>query len=333
MFVLIGLAVTTFLVRQNQDNRQRASGETPTATPSATLTPTPVMLTSEEWNFVNILNTYRATFGTQPLKVSLNLTKAAKWMAQDMSAHQNLGHVDSIGRDPAHRDVFFGYTASGTVSENAAYVLGLTGQEAFVAWRDGCDGDANNQNCTYAHREGMKDPQMNAIGIGSYSDPDNHHVWWTADFGAVLDEEITPTPTSSITPTITTTVAPTTTDNPTVTTEPTIITLPTLPPTATATPTNTPTPTPTNSPTPTNTPQPTPTSTPTLVITITPTLTATPTATLTSTPTATPTMEPLATATNSPTPTISKPGGVTVTVGIIIGIAIFIGGGIFLLIL
>jgi hypothetical protein len=61
LFVLVALAITTFLVKQNQDNRQRASGTdtgTPTATPSASITPTPTgaMLDQEEWNFVKIIN-------------------------------------------------------------------------------------------------------------------------------------------------------------------------------------------------------------------------------------------------------------------------------------
>lgn len=339
VFVLIALFITTILIKQNQDNRQRASGdESPTASPSASISPTPTgpTLDQEEWNFLRIINEYRATFSLAPLKVSLSLTKAAKWMAEDMKKTQQLGHIDSLNRNPTQRAAFFGYP--GQASENAAIVLGGSGQSVFDAWKNGCDADSNG-NCTYAHREGMKTPTDRAIGIGRFIDTNGQNWWWTTDFGPTLDAEITPTPTVSITPTlsITTSPSPTTTTTPSTTVTPTIVTLPTNTPTPTSTPSPTPTRTPT--PTPTNTPTPTPSPTPTIPVTPTPTvivITQLPTATPTPTPTVTPSPTPtvvVATATNTPaaTPTIAKPGGMFQTFGVIGGILIVIIAGIFLL--
>lgn len=338
VFVLVAIAVTTFLVKQNQDNRQRASGNetgTPTVTvsPTEAITPTPTgtMLDQEEWNFVQIINEYRATFNLQPLKVSKTLYKAAKWMAEDMKNEQKLSHIDSLNRNPSQRATFFGYP--GQASENAAVTSSGLAQSVFVAWRDGCDADSSG-NCTYAHREGMKTPTDRAIGIARSSDPNGRNWWWTADFGPTLDAEVTQTPTPSITesPTPTETITPTVTTSPTITSTvtPTVITLPTNTPTPT--PTKTPTPTPTNTPTPTPSPTPTtpPTPTPTVIV-ITQLPSPSPTATPTNTPTPT---TVIVTATNTPptaTPTIAKPGGFAQTFGVIGGIFIVIVAGIFLL--
>ncbi len=344
VFLLISLAVATFLVKQNQDNRQRANETTPTATISATLTPAP-SLDLEEWNFLTIINDYRTSLGLGKLKVSKALTAAAKWKSQDMNSTQKLDHVDSLGRNIDKRLPAFGYSYQ--AGENAAWG-GPTGQNVFDMWKNGCDGDDNGNNCTYAHREQMKDTNMvsTAIGIARYKDSNSNNWWWTADFGTVLDLEITPTatPTATLTPTITTT--PTSTPSATTTVTSTPTNTPTDSPTPTPSKTPTPTPTNTPSPTPTRTPTPTATTTPVPTATPTPSPTATatvsPTATATVVPTQTPTLTPSATATLTPTatnvpptrtPTIAKPGGITQSFGIIGGALIIILGGIFLLVL
>lgn len=303
---------------------------TVTTTPSGTQTPT---LDSEEWNLLKIINDYRATFNLSPLKVSLTLTKAAKWMTQDMQTHNNLSHIDSQNRNPSQRVQFFGYPDQ--AEENAAKALGGTGQDVFVMWRDGCDPDAQG-NCTYAHREGMKVAADVAIGISRFADPDGQHWWWTVDFGHVMDAELTPTVSPSVTQEPSTT--PSITESTTPSTTETITDTPTATPTSTptSTPTNSPTPTSTNTPTPTATNTPAPTATISPTSTSTPTPTQTPTSTITSTPTLTLTPTNYPTATNIPptaTPSIAKPGGVAQSIGIIGGALIVIFGGILLLVL
>ncbi len=328
-FVLVALIITTILIKQQQDNRQRASGND-TTTPSTTTTTSTKDIDTEEWNFLKLINDYRATFGLSPLKISVKLTESADWMSNDMAVSGHLDHVDSKGRNINTRIPSFGYSAP-HIAENIAWV-GPTGQSAFDAWKNGCDGDANGNNCTYAHREQMKDAQAVAIGIARVQSTHDQNWYWTTDFGSVLDAEITPTatPTATTTPSVTITATPsatiTTSVSPTNTT--------------TSTPTNTPTATPTNTPTPTATYTPTPTAT----LTPSPTPTSTPTATISPTQTPTPSLQPTATATVVPTatatpipptatPTIAKPGGMAQTIGIIGGAIIVILGGIFLLVL
>jgi len=338
VLVLIGVVVTTLLIRQNQDNRQRADEGTPTTTQGPTLD-------TEEWNFVRILNEHRQEIGHNPLKVSQKLTLAARWMSTDMAARNILpaDHSDSLGRQFQNRIRSFGYNAV-PIGENIAKV-GATGQNAFDAWLAS----------TMGHKEEMESPARSVIGIARIQS--GNSWYWTADFGPSLDSEITPTTTPSITdsPTPSTTVSPTlsvtTTQEPTITASPTTVIVtpsntvtPTL--TATSTPTSTATPTPTSTPTAT----PTPTPSPTKVPTSTPTPTSKPTATPTTTsiptvsPTATPTILPTVIAHISPTPTqlppiatstpvpsIAQPGGLVPTLGIFGGILVVIVAGIFLL--
>lgn len=332
-FVLIALIVTTILIKQQQDNRQRASGnDTTTPSLSSTVTPTGTNLDSEEWKFLDIINQHRQSLNLTPLKVSKTLTDAAKWKSEDSASTNTLNHVDSQGRNINQRLPAFGYNNL-PIGENIAMVF-ATAQSAFDVFYNACDGDQNGNNCTYEHRKNMEDSRWRAIGIARHVASNGQNWFWTTDFGAVVDAEITPTatPTATITPSTTTTTGPSTT-----------ITQATG--TLTSTPTNTLTPTPTNTPTPTatNTPTPTATSTPTPTLTNTPTptqiastQTPTPTTAATVTPTATPTTQPTATATDIPptaTPTIAKPGGLIQTTTIIGGAILIIIGGIFLLVL
>lgn len=182
ILTIIGLIVTTLLVKQNQDIRQRADNATPTATPSATLTPGP-SLDQEEWDFLRIINEHRASIGRQPLKASFNLTRAAEWMSQDMADRNVLpaDHVDSLGRSAQQRMSAFGFNGAG--GENIAKTSGPAGQDAFDAWLASTQG----------HKEEMEKASRVAIGIARAKGPS--HWYWTADFGDTLDQELTPTPT------------------------------------------------------------------------------------------------------------------------------------------
>ncbi len=340
-FSLIVIAITTVLVKQNQDNRQRASDTTPTNTP----TPSGPVLDSEEWSFMDIINAHRQDLGLGKLRVSLKLTTAAEWMSNDMVANNRFSHTDSLGRGLEGRLSFFGYP--GSAGENIAQTGAGTGRAAFDAW----------MASTQGHKEQMEKGSWSTIGIARARSSSGSWLW-TADFGTVLDAEITPTPTgqTSVTPTtsVTETISPTATDTtltPTSTSTPTSTGSLTPTNTPTSTPTNSPTPTATKTPTPTSTNTPTPTRTPTPTLTSTPTpsptLLATPTTTPTSTPTIAATMTPTAipptatatlvppTSTTAPTvtPTIAPTGNYAQTTWLIGGILIVIFGGVFLLLL
>ena len=332
VFVLIGIIVTTILVRQSQDNRQRASDDTPTSTPTITPTPGPSM-DAVEWDFLRIINEYRQSLGISPLKPSIKLTKSSEWMSNDMATRNVLSHVDSQGRNIDTRIPSFGYSGS-PIAENVGYTTVETAQSIFEGFKNECDPDSSG-TCGYLHKKQMEDTRMQAIGIARALS--GNRWYWTTDFGSTLDAELiptaTPTPTETPTATLTPTgITATETATPTSTSAPTA----TLTPTATTGPTNTPFPTEifVNTPTPTSI-LPTATAVPTLAATLTPT-TAQPTASIA--PTAAATLIPTATITpipptNTPLPPIAKPGGIVPTLGLIGGILIVVIGGFFLLVL
>src|SRR4051812_15482807 len=74
---------------------------------------------SEERAFCKTINTYRAQNGLPALKLSVNLTKAAEWMAADMARNDILDHTDSLGRSFSRRITAFAYTGA-TRGENIA---------------------------------------------------------------------------------------------------------------------------------------------------------------------------------------------------------------------
>jgi uncharacterized protein YkwD len=185
---LIGIIVTTLLVRQIQDIRQRADETTPTATP----TPSGPTLDQEEANFVQILNNHRKSLGRSELKVSYKLTEAAEWMSNDMAKSGNLDHVDSLGRNINTRIPAFGYNSS-PISENIARVQS-TAQSAFDGWLNACDDYGDGRGCTYDHKKNMEDPRWEAIGIARAKSSNGQNWFWTTDFGNTLDQELTPAP-------------------------------------------------------------------------------------------------------------------------------------------
>lgn len=317
IFLIFAVGVSSILVKQNLDNRQRASSTTPTVTP----TPSGPFLDDEEWNFLEILNNYREGLGLTPLKVSYKLTEAAEWMSKDLASTGQLSHIDSLGRNADTRIPSFGYSG-GNIGENIA-ATDATGRKAFDSWLASTQG----------HKEQMEGPVYRAIGIAREK---RGTIWyWTTDFGSYVDQEITPSPEQnpSITPSPTDATTSTPSPIPTATSFPSGTPIPT--PTTTPLPTATPTrkPTPTWTPTPTRTPTPPPTAipSPTLAPTATIIPTATPTPTTVVIATETPTLLP--TETLTPTPTIENPGSGIQAIGTIAVALIFIIGGTLLFIL
>src|SRR5579883_1453047 len=84
------------------------------AVPAQT-TPT---LDSEEWNFLTLINNYRAQNGVGALQVSVHLEESSQWMANDMATNNYLNHTDSLGRPYYQRIADFGYQYS--AGENIA---------------------------------------------------------------------------------------------------------------------------------------------------------------------------------------------------------------------
>jgi uncharacterized protein YkwD len=149
------------------------------AFPSAALavTPTPV-LDVEEVAFCQQVNTYRAQNGLAPVKASVTLTKAARWMSADMAANGYFSHTDSLGRLFSTRLGSFGYRGS-NVSENLA--AGAAGGGATLnLWQNSAP-----------HNQNLLNPAWKSIGIGRAYGANSTYGWyWTADFGSVTDTTI-----------------------------------------------------------------------------------------------------------------------------------------------
>lgn len=135
-------------------------------------------LDPEERAMCQQINSYRAAKGLRPLKVSVKLTKAAKWMSRNMARNDYLDHSDSLGRDTFARIRSFGYRAM-TAGENLA--AGLSGARAtFNQWKR----DA-------PHRAGMLRSKFKVIGIGRAYSADSMLGWyWTTTFGAKNDRAV-----------------------------------------------------------------------------------------------------------------------------------------------
>jgi uncharacterized protein YkwD len=128
-------------------------------------------LDPEERAMCQQINSYRAAKGLSPLKVSVKLTKAAKWMSRNMATNDYFDHADSLGRDTFARLRSFG-NRDRTAGENIAGGM-ADATATFNQWKN----DA-------AHRAGMLRAQFKVIGIGRAYSADSMLGWyWTTTFG------------------------------------------------------------------------------------------------------------------------------------------------------
>ncbi|MFN7946645.1 MAG: CAP domain-containing protein [Blastocatellia bacterium] len=143
--------------------------------PITAQTPT---LDAEEQTLLKLVNDYRAQNGLQPLKASIALTNAAKWMSGDMAGKNYFpyNHVDSQGRDPFQRMAAFNYGYNSWRGENIAAGYG-DAASTFNQWKNSPAHNANMLNANYA-----------VIGIGrAYNAGATYRWYWTNDFGSYVD--------------------------------------------------------------------------------------------------------------------------------------------------
>jgi uncharacterized protein YkwD len=165
-------------------------------------------LDSEEQLFLQLINSYRAQNGLQPLALSYTLTRAAQWKSNDLAANNYFTHDDLTRTwDQRIRDCGYGYNA--WLGENIA--AGNSGAQAtFDQWRNSSGHNANMLGANYT-----------AIGIArAYGATAAYGWYWTTDFGSVNDgwpggaPAATSTPRPASTPTRTATATPTRTSTP-----------------------------------------------------------------------------------------------------------------------
>jgi uncharacterized protein (TIGR03437 family) len=141
--------------------------------PAFAQTPT---LDSEELAFLKLINNYRAQNGLGTLKVSITMQNATRWMAQDVAAHNNFSHYDTLNRDPKERLVAFGYTYLTGWGENIA-AANSSAAGAFGQWQG-----------SPTHNANMLNPNFKVIGIARAYGPNSDWGWyWVTDFGGYVD--------------------------------------------------------------------------------------------------------------------------------------------------
>jgi uncharacterized protein YkwD len=129
-----------------------------------------------EQAFLDIINQYRASYGLEPLSVSVNLNRSATWMATDLASKNYFSHRDSSGRISQDRIADCGGTpasgenlAAGTIIDSAA--------AAFRLWRNS---PGHNRNMLY--------PTYTQIGIARAYNPSSRYKWyWVTTFGVPDD--------------------------------------------------------------------------------------------------------------------------------------------------
>lgn len=136
-------------------------------------------LDTEEQTFLKLINDYRAQNGAGPLKASIALTSAAKWMSNDMAAKNYFSHADSRGRNAFARMAASGYSYHSFRGENIA--AGYSdAASTFNQWKN-----------SPGHNQNMLNPNYRVIGIGRAGNAGSTYRWyWTTDFGSYVDATV-----------------------------------------------------------------------------------------------------------------------------------------------
>lgn len=122
---------------------------------------------------LNILNNYRAQNGLKPLKLDVELTRAAMQRAAEISVYYNGSHLRPNGNP--------WYTTPGihgtSTAENIAYGFS-DASSAMQAWEN-----------SSAHNRNLLDPNFKSVGIGFFC-PSPGQYYWTQDFSNAEANEL-----------------------------------------------------------------------------------------------------------------------------------------------
>ena len=132
---------------------------------------------SEEQAFLTLINNYRAQNGLGALQTSVNLNRAASWLAKDMADQNYFSHTDSLNRSLGTRLSQCDDSYSSAGENIAAGTVTDTAQEAFDLWKN-----------SPSHDDNMKDARWKQIGIARYYNANSTYKWyWVTDFHAPDD--------------------------------------------------------------------------------------------------------------------------------------------------
>lgn len=147
-------------------------------------------LDAVEWEFLGIINQYRADNGLECLTPSPTLNEAADYMSRTMGEEDFFSHSEPpcedarggeatrtrcSGREPGDRVRDFNHPGRFT-GENIA-AGHLSAHEVFEGWRN-----------SPGHNANMLRPEYRAIGIGRVEVPGAaYRMYWTNNFSATVD--------------------------------------------------------------------------------------------------------------------------------------------------
>ncbi|MGE0128173.1 MAG: right-handed parallel beta-helix repeat-containing protein [Blastocatellales bacterium] len=159
---------------------------TPAPTPKPAPAPTPTETTatsmdSEERKLLDLINNHRFESGLNPLGASISLTNASHWHSRDMTEHNYLNRIDSLGRTPARRARDFGFPGEiAPVEENSLVAVNhLNPQQVFDTWRSTASGNFL-----------LLKPSWKVAGIARSFDQFANRWFWNVTFGAYWDKTI-----------------------------------------------------------------------------------------------------------------------------------------------
>jgi uncharacterized protein YkwD len=139
--------------------------------------------TSFERQVIFLINVQRNRIGLSPLQLDIRLQVAARWMSDDMAAHNNLpaDHVDSLGR-----------TFDVRISEEGGYPYILLG-EVIAGGFSSPEAVVNAWMNSPGHKARLLNPEYSHIGVGyTLNTATDYWYYWTADLGSTNEPRFAP---------------------------------------------------------------------------------------------------------------------------------------------
>lgn len=130
---------------------------------------------------IKLTNAERSKAGMLPLKRQDDLSKAARWLAEDMIAHNYFDHKDHMGCHSDSRLPKFGYVNYSILGENIAGGQ-TTPAQVVAAWMR-----------SPGHRANLLNPDFREVGVACVQARNSvYRNYWVQDFGCRVEVLIYP---------------------------------------------------------------------------------------------------------------------------------------------
>lgn len=133
-----------------------------------------VRLDVEENKQLAAINRFRVQNGLPRLRIDPTLSRAARWMANDLARHDYFEHRDRHGRSTTKR-----------LHRTFRYPNAWTGENLAAGYPDASNAFRQWRNSA-PHRDNWLNPHFRVIGIARAYDPTSTYGWyWVTEFGSV----------------------------------------------------------------------------------------------------------------------------------------------------